>query len=143
MTSVAKSSQSTNLFEDDRDDFEEALMQIDFEPRSHQNDQTDSKAPGAPPTPSLPQKRKHSEVELEPPEDEIDIDHTALASIRRKDDKNDIYGAITFGDWGEYMSRKRAKLQVQNKDLELESKIFKGIEIYVQNPFFFSASIAF
>ncbi|PVG02317.1 DNA repair protein [Serendipita vermifera] len=132
MNSVAKSSQSTNLFGDDQDDFEEALMEIDFEPRSGQNDQTDSKAPGVSATPTTPHKRKHSEVESEPLEDEIDIDHSALANIRRKTDKNDIYGASTFGDWGEYMARKRAKLQIQNKDLlETGSGIFKGIEIYV------------
>jgi len=51
------------------------------------------------------------------------------------------YGAATFGNFGEYMSRKRAKLQVQNQTLtsgaglETSSKIFQGIGIYVRgNP---------
>ena len=51
------------------------------------------------------------------------------------------YGAATFGNFGEYMSRKRAKLQVQNQTLtsgtglETISKIFQGIGIYVRdNP---------
>ena len=48
------------------------------------------------------------------------------------------YGAATFGNFGEYMSRKRAKLQVQNQTLtsetglETSSKIFQGIGIYVR-----------
>ena len=48
------------------------------------------------------------------------------------------YGAATFGDFGEYMSRKRAKLQIQNQTLtsgtrlEAGSKIFQGIGIYVR-----------
>jgi len=48
------------------------------------------------------------------------------------------YGASTFGGFGEYMARKRAKLQVQNQTLnpesglETASKIFQGIGIYVR-----------
>lgn len=48
------------------------------------------------------------------------------------------YGAATFGGFGEYMARKRAKLQVQNQTLtsssglEISSKIFQGIGIYVR-----------
>ena len=48
------------------------------------------------------------------------------------------YGAATFGGFGEYMARKRAKLQVQNQtltsesELEIASKIFQGIGIYVR-----------
>ncbi|KAG9010517.1 deoxycytidyl transferase [Tulasnella sp. JGI-2019a] len=51
-----------------------------------------------------------------------------------------VYGAANFGGFGEYMFRKRAKLQFQNQDLsnEGESKgagrnrtIFKGVAIYV------------
>jgi len=51
------------------------------------------------------------------------------------------YGASTFGGFGEYMARKRAKLQVQNQTLtsvsklETASKIFQGVGIYVRgNP---------
>jgi hypothetical protein len=51
------------------------------------------------------------------------------------------YGASTFGGFGEYMARKRAKLQVQNQsltsvsELGTASKIFQGIGIYVRgNP---------
>jgi len=52
-----------------------------------------------------------------------------------------VYGAATFGGFGEYMARKRAKLQVQNQTLtsgsglETGSKLFQGIGIYVRgNP---------
>jgi DNA repair protein REV1 len=48
-----------------------------------------------------------------------------------------IYGASHFGQFGEYMRRKRAKLQIQNKDLESNTNevgntgIFNGLSIYV------------
>jgi hypothetical protein len=50
--------------------------------------------------------------------------------------KDDVYGASHFGDFGEYMRRKRAKLQIQNaalrsKDHASGSGIFKGLSIYV------------
>ncbi|KAG6839978.1 hypothetical protein C0991_009916 [Blastosporella zonata] len=47
----------------------------------------------------------------------------------------DIYGQAHFGDFGEYMRRKRAKLQIQNAAIETESRsgngIFEGLAIYV------------
>jgi len=66
-----------------------------------------------------------------------------------KDDKNSradtsdpsyVYGAAHFGDYGEYMHRKRAKLQIQNRQLagateeEVQKSshgFFKGVAIYV------------
>ena len=52
-------------------------------------------------------------------------------------DEDDTYGRSHFGAWGEYMRRKRAKLQIQNNaqlegedDLE-RSRIFEGVSIYV------------
>lgn len=48
------------------------------------------------------------------------------------------YGPSRFGQFGEYMHRKRAKLQLQNTELDDEqdgvvggSKIFKGLAIYI------------
>lgn len=53
-------------------------------------------------------------------------------------DNKEIYGAASFGGFGEYMSRKRAKLQIQNTELVdadenpgQTSQIFKGLSIYV------------
>ena len=49
---------------------------------------------------------------------------------------DDIYGASRFGGFGEYMRRKRAKLQIQNDALHQPTDvsgngIFKGLAIYV------------
>lgn len=49
---------------------------------------------------------------------------------------DDVYGAAHFGNFGEYMRRKRAKLQIQNAEMVQsgegeKSAIFKGISIYV------------
>lgn len=52
---------------------------------------------------------------------------------------SDTYGASRFGGFGEYMRRKRAKLQVQNAEIgsstpmviALTSKLFSGLSIHV------------
>ena len=56
----------------------------------------------------------------------------------------DTYGASRFGDFGEYMRRKRAKLQIQNAEMGSStpmvfaptSKLFSGLSIYVCQPTF-------
>ncbi|EKM56092.1 uncharacterized protein PHACADRAFT_174265 [Phanerochaete carnosa HHB-10118-sp] len=52
--------------------------------------------------------------------------------------QSDIYGASSFGGFGEYMHRKRAKLQVQNAEMGtkgspsvIRSRIFSGLQIYI------------
>lgn len=52
------------------------------------------------------------------------------------------YGEAHFGDFGEYMHRKRAKLQLQNAEISTEgdepdakSRLFGGLEIYVRTAF--------
>lgn len=50
---------------------------------------------------------------------------------------DDIYGASHYGQFGEYMRRKRAKLQIQNAAIvqsenAADSDIFKGLSIYVE-----------
>ncbi|KAJ3765498.1 hypothetical protein FB446DRAFT_794993 [Lentinula raphanica] len=53
-------------------------------------------------------------------------------SLKRKpEDDADVYGAARFGDFGQYMKRKRAKLQIQNKDIEGSGSLFHGISIYI------------
>jgi DNA repair protein REV1 len=45
-----------------------------------------------------------------------------------------IYGAAEFGDFGQYMKRKRAKLQIQNSEINTAAaatQIFKGVTVYV------------
>ncbi|KAF9066498.1 hypothetical protein BDP27DRAFT_1384323 [Rhodocollybia butyracea] len=78
---------------------------------------------------------KHGEVrEVSPPPPN---QKALLVSSKRKlDDSKDshdeqIYGAARFGDFGQYMKRKRAKLQIQNKDIARNGGIFHGISIYI------------
>jgi hypothetical protein len=55
---------------------------------------------------------------------------------------SDTYGASRFGGFGEYMRRKRAKLQVQNAEIGSStpmviaptSKLFSGLSIHVGQP---------
>jgi DNA repair protein REV1 len=54
---------------------------------------------------------------------------------------SDTYGASRFGGFGEYMSRKRAKLQIQNAEMgdipdagTSKSKLFNGLSIHVGRP---------
>jgi hypothetical protein len=57
---------------------------------------------------------------------------------------SDTYGASRFGGFGEYMRRKRAKLQVQNAEMGSStpvviaptSKLFSGLSIHVGQPAF-------
>jgi DNA repair protein REV1 len=54
---------------------------------------------------------------------------------------SDTYGAARFGGFGEYMRRKRAKLQIQNAEMggaptaiALTNKLFSGLSIHVGQP---------
>ena len=82
-------------------------------------------------------KRPHS-----PDNDQDGTDlHGVLGSVHAGGDTvtyldNHTYGASRFGEFGEYMARKRAKLQIQNAEMDTEEedstpRIFKGLEIYV------------
>ncbi|PPQ77576.1 hypothetical protein CVT25_011368 [Psilocybe cyanescens] len=75
-----------------------------------------------PPPPTQPStKRRYSDILSE---------ETKGVPITPDDD---VYGPAHFGDFGEYMRRKRAKLQIQNADLAQfsDAGIFKGISIYI------------
>lgn len=76
--------------------------------------------------------------------DELEAPPSTQPSLKRQrdlyedkvDDAEDTYGAAHFGDFGEYMRRKRAKLQIQNTDMSQgdsgnKSNIFQGLAIYV------------
>jgi DNA repair protein REV1 len=129
-----KSSQSTDYFGDDQEDFKDALMLLDAA-ATRSSLEAPAVNPHIMPVKELPQKRKHDEVE-QSIKGEDDVNPHILATMRQRDDKDDIYGASSFGDYGEYMSRKRAKLQIQNANMvDLKSTIFEGIEIYVCFPF--------
>lgn len=94
------------------------------EPIVVEDDTEDEESPPPPAQPDL--KRRHSDVEPE------------QGGIQEAQDE-DIYGPSRFGQFGEYMRRKRAKLQIQNQELERKtnakeaknSGIFEGLAIYV------------
>lgn len=78
-------------------------------------------------------KRSHSTMAEEDSDDMIPVTDEDLT--------NDTYGASRFGEFGDYMRRKRAKLQIQNDQIsgsnkddacEIRSRIFQGLAIYVR-----------
>lgn len=88
---------------------------------------------------SSPESESESEEELEPPppsQPGLKRRHRENEDQYKKDDE--VYGPSHFGDFGEYMRRKRAKLQIQNTEMaESDSKptennaFFRGLSIYV------------
>ncbi|RDB19284.1 DNA repair protein rev1 [Hypsizygus marmoreus] len=125
-------SNSSDYFEEDDSAFLEALetavLPGDVKLEDKDNESPDESQELAPPPPSQPSlKRRRLEAFEE-------------RSKSRQDQVQDeaIYGASHFGDFGEYMRRKRAKLQIQNAEIEdddgdsaSESRIFQGLAIYI------------
>lgn len=95
--------QSSDLFGNDEEDeeFLEALMDM----------------PVDSPSRALPPKRKRSSSPIP----------ATLPSGADYDEA--VYGSTKFGDWGDYMRKKRAKLQIQNS--VATTGIFKGLAIHV------------
>ena len=101
------------------DEFEQSLVQQGNQQQTGEEQELTVPGVQSPPT---AHKRTHAEIAS----DYLD---------------SDTYGAATYGGFGEYMTRKRAKLQIQNQTLTSESRsettsnIFQGIAIYVcDNP---------
>ncbi len=112
---------------------------------SHADDLLGLDADQPPPLTQRSLKRQRS------PDDDLYADedgmqyHSVLNAVDWKDAEDEdsyldshTYGAARFGEFGEYMTRKRAKLQVQNVELVggedetgQSSKIFSGLQIYV------------
>ncbi|KAJ6606232.1 hypothetical protein DFH09DRAFT_1353423 [Mycena vulgaris] len=70
--------------------------------------------------------------------DDLEPPPPAQVSLKRRYTEPDpvdeaIYGPSRFGEFGEYMQRKRAKLQIQNSEMNAttSSQIFKGVAVYV------------
>lgn len=81
----------------------------------------------------------NGEIESESDE-EVEAPPSTQPSLKRRYESPEhdeaVYGAAHFGDFGEYMSRKRAKLQIQNAQLDSDaSLIFQGLSIYVRCHF--------
>jgi len=90
------------------------------------HDDTSSEELEPPPLTQPSLKRRWSDFQQE----ELCHDPTDQVSIV----EDDTYGASRFGGFGDYMRRKRAKLQIQNGDMvegSKDSTIFKGLSIYV------------
>ncbi|KAJ6513132.1 hypothetical protein C8R45DRAFT_920854 [Mycena sanguinolenta] len=123
---LASGSQSSDYFEDDDPAFIDALNSVVLpgdvpipgnnggKENTTESDSDDNPEPPPPgqPQPSLKRRRY---------EGQDPVDDT-------------IYGASEFGGFGQYMSRKRAKLQIQNSEINTtaaETQIFNGITVYV------------
>jgi len=97
------SSQSSGLFgnDEENEEFLQALMDV----------------PVDSPPKALPPKRKRSPSPI-------------FATLSSEADYDQaVYGSTKFGDWGDYMRKKRAKLQIQNS--AATTGIFKGLAIHV------------
>ncbi|KDR81975.1 hypothetical protein GALMADRAFT_114855 [Galerina marginata CBS 339.88] len=132
----ASQSNSSDYFEDDDSQFLDALgtavlpgdIPMETGETSQKSTTSEELEPPPPTQPSL--KRRHSVIEI--PDDSVDV------TLVPAGPEDAIYGASHFGDYGEYMRRKRAKLQIQNAEITesggssgLKSQIFKDIAIYV------------
>ncbi|KAG6819804.1 hypothetical protein H0H93_008499 [Arthromyces matolae] len=129
-TIVSSQTNSSDYFEEDDPAFLEALatttlpgdVYMEYEPRDEDNSSQELEPPPAS-QPSLKRSR------LEVYEERAKLGRSETAG------GEDIYGQSHFGDYGEYMHRKRAKLQIQNAEIEKETSggnnIFKGLAIYI------------
>lgn len=144
--SEPSSSASTDYFKDDDPAFIEALHKIDL-PRGSQAAEQPPPVPCSQTSPLRIVDGSEDEEMQMPPSAQpclkrrIMSDEEVLASVAEGKDttylSNDTYGPSNFGKFGQYMSRKRAKLQIQNAELEggegSSSKgIFHGLQIYVR-----------
>ncbi|KAE9408827.1 DNA repair protein [Gymnopus androsaceus JB14] len=123
MNSMAPSgSNSSDYFGSDDSDFLEALAKttlpgdIGFDEQFDRVEEIEAFTELTPPPPN----QKALKRKLEDESDKGD-----------NPQNEEIYGAARFGDFGQYMKRKRAKLQIQNKDIAANGGIFHGVSIYI------------
>ena len=133
MEPQASQSNSSDYFEDEDSQFLEALGKAvlpgDLPNKPDPEEEEESQELALPPPFQPSVKRRYSLTSLV--EEKNDSDPNVI--------ENDTYDASRFGGFGDYMRRKRAKLQIQNAELEqasatddvAKSHIFKGIAIYV------------
>ncbi|KAK7062843.1 deoxycytidyl transferase [Paramarasmius palmivorus] len=105
----------------------------------------DAEPEPSPLPPSQPRRLHYVLNEHEPPPSTqpglkrryTEVDQDEVQDEKAAEDDEAVYGEAHFGNFGEYMRRKRAKLQIQNtgiandETLNKEPQIFKGIAIYV------------
>lgn len=168
------SSASTDYYKDDDSAFIEALHDLPIGSQPTGSQTSEQPPPVAQPTPgthTLPFRVDglvdDDEMEMPPPaqpclkrrrmsdasEEDDGIGsshHQVLTSVDEGKNtlylSNDTYGPSKFGNFGQYMSRKRAKLQIQNAELDVcderssRKGIFHGLQIYVRFLINFQAS---
>jgi DNA repair protein REV1 len=133
------SSASSDYFEPEDAAFNE-LLQTTVLPGDAQESQPKPEVHTDPPTGPPTLKRSHSMLE----ESDETVHHVIPLekAHRLSDEDEETYGASSFGGYGQYMRRKRAKLQIQNaqidsadETLQNKSRIFREIAIYVRFEF--------
>lgn len=95
--------------------------------------------PGDKPPNTIEDDRKNEETHFPPAQSGLKRRFCSVESEQEQDDA--VYGASHFGQFGEYMKRKRAKLQIQNHELQnqtnaserKQSELFQGIAIHVSS----------
>jgi hypothetical protein len=139
--SATAGSTSSDYFEPEDPAFNEALQNTVLPGDVENVSQVDA-APGDYADPIRTQhtlKRSHSMVE--DPDETLSSHHAIPLEERQglSDKDEETYGASTFGGFAQYMRRKRAKLQIQNAQMDdtvekssEKSRIFQGIAIYVR-----------
>ena len=149
---TGEGSGSSDYFQDDDPEFLKALSEVKLP-----GDPSSSPSELSPPPCAQPPRRSVASQKRQRDTDDEDEDdtprshrntHNVLASIDDDEKKSEYmnnytYGASRFGEFGEYMTRKRAKLQVQNADMDdgeglaglPGSRIFQGLQIYVSTLF--------
>jgi DNA repair protein REV1 len=142
---MVSQSNSSDYYEEDNSQFLEALskailpgdilLEVDLAREKPDDDISSEEL--KPPPPSQPGlKRRWGDA----PQEDLVPDATNQVSKGSIAD-DDTYGASRFGGFGDYMRRKRAKLQIQNSDIVEGSKngatsqILKGLSIYVSLVF--------
>jgi DNA repair protein REV1 len=129
---------SSDYFGDDDPDFLEYISTTNF-PGDEVMEGVEQAGP------STPKKRKRSRSPsfnlLQEDEDEEFPSSPSKAPVSAPSYTDaEAYGVTKFGGWGDYMRKKRAKLQIQNSEItaegaETKPQIFKGLQIYVRLPF--------
>ena len=140
------SSHSSDYFDDDPE-FVKALNEVHIPETSVEDEPPLAQRPK--PAVDEPPPTQPSRKRARPSDDEFEEEdgiayHNVMNAVDAIDDgegylDSHTYGAARFGEFGEYMSRKRAKLQIQNTEMGSDdddeiprSRIFQGLQLYVR-----------
>ncbi|KAI0781503.1 DNA repair protein [Trametes elegans] len=146
MSQATQNSTNSSDYFDDDPSFLQAITEVPL-PTSVPRNESDAPPPAQQPTreghPAALKQR--SQKRARSPDDLGRDDGTQYHGVLTSVDEEGVsylnshtYGAARFGEFGEYMARKRAKLQLQNAEMDVDgedpdqkSKIFRGLQIYI------------